>query len=139
MTEQEPVIVREQAEAEFDNFTRMMALKFDTEKMDAEDRTAFDKIYERIIDAIMDNHLVINGEGEPVYTPWRTKGFESAITFHEPDGGDISQMDKKKAGQDMNKMYAIAASMTRQSSSVFAKLTGEDYKVCMGIVNLFLD
>ena len=107
--------------------------------MDAEDRTAFDKTYERLIDALMDGSLIINDQGEPVYTPQRTDGFESAITFHEPTGGDISQMDKKKAGQDMGKMYMIMASMTHQSSSVFSKLKGIDYKICLGIVNLFLD
>lgn len=135
----EDVVVREQAEAEFNNFTKLMALKFDVEKMDNEDRTAFEKIYERLIDALMNGSLVINDVGEPVYTPQRTKNFDSPITFHEPTGGDISQMDKKKTGQDVGKMYQVMASMTHQSSSVFAKLKGVDYKICLGIVNLFLD
>lgn len=135
----DPVIVREQAKAEFDNFTRLMALDFNIDKMDAEDRTAFEKIYERLIAAMMDGSLVIDEHGRPVYTPQRTDGYTSPITFSEPTGADIAQMDKKKIGHDVGKLYAIAGSMTNQSPSLFAKLKGNDYKICIGIINLFLD
>lgn len=134
----ENIVAKEQAELEFDSFAEKMDLDLDTNDMDAEDLTQFNKQKKRIIQAIMNGHLTFTDNGEPVYAPHRTEDIKP-ITFYEPTGAVLMMMDKKKAGQDVAKMYAIAGAMTKENAVVFSKLTGIDYKICMAIVALFLD
>ncbi len=140
MTEEKNVVVvKEQAQADFDQFVEKMDLDLDTEDMDPEDRTQFEKQQKKILKEIMRGNLVINDNGEPVYTPHRTDGVTDPITFYEPNGAVLLMMDKKKAGQDVGKMYAIIGAMTHQNAAIFSKLKGTDYKVCSAIASLFLD
>ena len=132
-------IITEQAENEFDSFVEKMDLDLNTDHMDAEDFTQFQKQKRRIVQAIENGHLIINDDGEPIYTPHRTEGYTDAIHFYEPTGAVIMMMDKKKAGQDVAKMHAIIGAMTKQNAVVFSKLTGSDYKICTAIAALFLD
>ncbi len=133
------VVVKEQAQAEFDQFVEKMDLDLDTEDMDPEDLTQFNKQKKRILTEIIRGNMTINENGEPVYTPHRTPSATDPITFYEPDGAVLLMMDKKKAGQDVGKMYAIMGAMTHQNAAIFSKLKGTDYKVCSAIASLFLD
>jgi hypothetical protein len=130
----------EVAESEFDRFVECMGLLLDTAKMDVEDKTAFDKQKNRIIDAMISGHLVINDDGEAVYTPFRlTSGHKEPITFHERTGASVLAMDGKKKGHDMAKTYAIMAEMCKVHPSTFSKLTGPDIKTCEAVYALLMD
>lgn len=131
-------VSREVAESEFERFGDMMALEFDRDRMDEDDRKAFDQSKARVVVAIEAGALVINDNGEPVYTPQRTEWSADPITFYEPDGSVYLAIDRQKKNQDMHKFYAIMAAMTKQSASVLSKLKGADAKLCQTVVALFL-
>ncbi len=133
-------VVREVAEHEFDRFVECMDLDVDTAGMDSEDLTAFTKQKNRIIRQIERGALVINDEGEAVYTP-QNKGSKhtDAITFHERTGASLMAMDGKKKGHDVAKTYAVLADMCKVHPSVFAGLKGTDVKVCEALFALLMD
>lgn len=125
---------------EFDRFVEEMDLDLDTSFMDEEDLTAFGKQKNRIIRAIQRGHLVINENGEAVYTPYN-KGSKNreALTFHERTGASLMAMDGKKKGHNVAKTYAVLADMCRVHPSVFAGLAGMDVKVCEALFALLMD
>lgn len=139
MTREEKVGL-EVAEAEFERFCEEMALEFDLDKMDAEDRAAFTKNRDRIVRAIRYGDLVINDEGEPVYTPWRAKsGYKEPITLHERTGATLLVTDQKKKGNDAAKTYAMLGDLAGLPPATFSKLAGEDIKVCEALMQLLMD
>ena len=134
----ENVIPQEMAEADFDRFVEMMDLDVDPVNMDDEDRTTFEKQKRRIIKAMMIGALMINENGEAVYTPHRSE-VKDPITFHERTGASLMAMDNKKKNQDVAKTYAVMGSMTKTHPGVFSKLKGSDIKTCEAIFALLMD
>lgn len=133
-------IALEVAEQEFGRFVDEMDLDLDTSQMDAEDLTAFNKQRNRIVRAIQSGHLIINENGEPVYTPWRASSkIKEPITFRERTGASLMAMDGKKKGHDVTKTYAIMGDMCGVHPNVFAGLSGPDIKVCEAIFALLMD
>ena len=130
-------IATEQAELEFDRFIDLMGIDASTEAMDEEDKKSFELQKHRIIKSIETGALVINENGEPVYTPQRSKNIE-AITFYEPEGSALMEMDRRKKNEDVAKMYMLLGSITKTHSSTFAKMKISDLKVCQAIGTLFL-
>ena len=128
------------ATEEFNRFVGSMDLDLDESGMDAEDLTAFNKQKNRILRAIRSGALVVNDEGEAVYTPSNPRSkHQEAITFHERTGASLMAMDGKKKGHDVAKTYAILADMCKVHPSVFAGLVGTDVKVCEAIFALLMD
>ena len=116
-----------------------MGLKLDTASMDAEDLTAFLVTKSRVIEAIEVGALIINEDGEPVFTPQRKNSkHKEPITFHERTGASLMAMDGPKKGHDVKKMYAVLAEMCRVHPSVFAGLAGTDIKLCEALFSLLM-
>jgi hypothetical protein len=133
-------VALEVAEQEFDRFAECMDLDMDTSKLDAEDLTSFNKIRDRLLRAMQRGALVINDNGEAVYTPQRANSkYKEAITFHERTGASLMAMDGKKKGHDVAKTYAVLADMCQVHPSTFAGLAGQDIKVCEGLFSLLMD
>lgn len=140
MTDKEKKVNAEMAEVEFDRFVDAMDLDLDTADMDAEDLTAFNKQKGRILRAIQNGSLIINDNGEAVYTPCRPGSkHKEAITFHERTGASLMAMDGKKKNHDVAKTYAVMADMCKVHQSVFAGLVGTDVKVCEALFALLMD
>lgn len=138
--EKEPVVAKEVAEADFDRFVDAMDLDLDTAGMDSEDLTAFNKQKSRIIRAMMKGVLIINDNGEAVYTPCHPRSkYKEAITFHERTGASLMASDGKKKNQDAAKTYAILADMCKVHPGVFAGLVGSDIKICEALYMLLMD
>ena len=130
----------EMAELEFNRFAESMDLYFDLNEMDSEDQTAFNKQKGRITRAIVKGSLVINELGEAVFTPDNKKSKHTdAITFHERSGASLMAMDGKKKNHDVAKTYAVMADMCNTHPSTFAKLMGEDVKICEALFALLMD
>jgi len=138
MAKHEIRVATEVAEQEFERFLESMDILIDPTKLDAEDLTAFNKQKQKIVWSIERGYLIINEEGEPVYTPWKTENID-AITFHERTGASLMAIDGKKKGHDVAKTYAMMADLTGTHPSVFAKLRGMDIKVCESLFNLLMD
>lgn len=126
-------IDRETAEREFDRFMDAMDLDTDSSAWDEDDRKSFDQQKDRIVRAIQNGSLVVNDDGEPVYTT----GAET-LTFHEPKGSALMAMDRRKKGEDVGKFYATMADITGTNAKTFALMKNRDLKVCMAITALFL-
>lgn len=136
----EKVIDTETAEHEFDRFVEAMDLDLDTSQMDQEDYNAFMKQKRRIIRAMEKGSLVINENGEAVYTPSNHKSkYTDPITFHERTGASLMAMDTKKKNHDVAKTYAVLAEMCKVHQNVFAGLVGNDVKVCESLFALLMD
>lgn len=125
---------------EFDRFADAMDLDLDESVMDADDLTGFKKQKSRIVKAITTGALVVNDDGEAVYTPQNSKsGYHEAITFHERTGASLMAMDGKKKNHDIAKTYAIMGDMTKLHPGTFSKLVGIDVKICEAIFLLLMD
>jgi len=133
MHEQQKVAT-EVAEQEFERFIEAMDLDIDTSRMDVDDTRSFEEAKHIIVRAMERGSLVVDENGQPVYT---LSGGER-ITFYEPTGATFMAMDNKKRGQDVAKLVAIMADMTRQPAATFSKLPNRDFKVCRTLVTLFL-
>ena len=130
-------IAQEVAEIEFKRFVDLMDLDLNPADMDEEDRKGFSAEKNRLIKAIMCGSLIINENGEPIYTPQRIKD-STPITFYEPTGASLMAMDRKKRTEDVGKLYATMGDMTKTSSGIFSKMKMADLKVCTAITTLFL-
>jgi hypothetical protein len=131
------LVAEEVAEQEFIRFVDAMDIDVDPEGMDEEDRKGFVQQKIKIVSAIKSGALVINDNGEPVYTPVRTKD-ATPITFFEPTGASLMAMDRKKKTEDIGKFYAAMGDITKTSAGVFSKMRMSDLKICMAITTLFL-
>ena len=131
-------VALEVAEKEFDRFTNDMDLDVDEKFMDGEDLAAFNKQKRRIITAICNGSLVINENGEAVYTPQKSGDIEPLV-FHERTGASVMAMDNKKKNHDVAKTYAIMGDITKVHQNTFAKMKGIDIKICEAIFALLMD
>lgn len=130
-------VALEVAEQEFNRFVEAMDLDVNPADMDEDDKKGFEQQRERVVSAIQAGTVVINDNGEPVFTPQRTKDADP-ITFYEPTGASLMAMDRKKKTEDIGKLYAAMGDMTKNHANVFSKMKMADLKVCMAITTLFL-
>lgn len=129
-------ISKDMAEIEFQRFVDSMDLDIDETTMNDEDKDSFLIQKRKLISAIEKGYLVINENGEAVYTP--QKSDVGSLTFHERTGASILAMDGKKKNQDIAKMYAVMADMCKVSAKTFANLKGVDIKTCEAIFALLM-
>ncbi len=139
--ENETIIVEvEAAKAEFDRFIECMDLDVDTSVMDTEDVTAFEKQKRRILRAIGNGSLVINDEGEAVYTPSNPNSkHHEPLTFHETTGASLMEMDGKKKNHSIAQTFAVMGAMCKVHPNVISGLAGIDAKICMALFSLLMD
>ena len=130
-------VALEVAEQEFNRFVEAMDLDVNPADMDEDDKKGFEQQRDRVVSAIQAGTVVINDNGEPVFTPQRTKDADT-ITFFEPTGASLMAMDRKKKTEDIGKLYAAMGDMTKNHANVFSKMKMADLKVCMAITTLFL-
>lgn len=127
------------AEIEFNRFTEAMDLDFDTESMDSSDLTQFRRRKKLLIREIMFGSLVVNENGEFVYTPKNKRSkYQESITFYERDGAALMAMDGKKTGYEVAKMYAVLSAMCKVPPKTFASLVGVDIRVSEAIFVLLM-
>lgn len=139
-TENKFKINRETALLEFDRFSESMDLDLDADQMDAEDLTQFNKQKSKVVRAIEKGCLVINDNGEAVYTPQNKKSrYDQPITFHERTGASLMAMDGKKKNYDVAKTYAVMGDMCKLPPKVFAGLMGIDVKICEALFAFLMD
>ena len=133
----ETKVSQDVAEQEFERFVEANSLMLEFPGMDKEDKDSLNEQKARIVHAIMSGAMVINEDGEPVFTPQRTKD-AAALTFHEPTGASLMAMDRKKRNEDVGKLYATMGDMTRTDAKTFSGMKMADLKVCIAVTTLFL-
>lgn len=130
----EEKMATEVAEQEFERFLDAMDLASERDSLTGDDLESLQAHKSRMVDAMRKGKLVIDDYGQPVFTP--TDG--EPITFYEPTGASFMAMDQSKDGQNIHKMIAYMADMTRTSAATFSKMKERDFKVCRAVVLLFL-
>jgi hypothetical protein len=137
----EEKIAAEVVEAEFERWSDAMGLKrkLDPTGMDTEDKKSLADQKKTLIDVMMSGSLVVDDAGQFRYTPQIGDDL-SPITFYEPDGVVLMAVDAigKSGAQEVAKMMALLAAMTKQSRPRFAKMKNRDLSVCQAILSLFL-
>ena len=129
------------AETEFYRFADEMDLDVDKDRMDDDDKIAFEDAKNKIIDAIMRGRLTINDIGEPIYKldgDMAEKMGADELRFKEPTGADYMSMDGKSKNRDMAKMFLLMGSMTGIHPRNFSNLSARHLKVCQAIVAFFI-
>ena len=131
----------ELAEIEFNRFCEEMDI--DTDCHNEEDQESLDKIKSKIIKALMTGNLVINDDGEPVYTtkkPVKVGGEEDirTLTFYDYDGELMTATHGYSSKKPFHQMFALMGKMTRTSPAMFMNMNRRDLAVCNGIATLFL-
>lgn len=126
--------------SEFNRFADAMDIDIDTTTMDEQDLRAFQKQRNRMTLAIRKGALIVNEDGEAVYTPRhpRTKNQEP-LTFQERTGASLMVMDGKKKNHDVAKTYAIMGDLCGVHPNRFATMAGTDIKVCEAIFAFLMD
>ena len=123
---------QEVAEQEFSRMVELMDI--DTNLEDEDDRKGFEETKTKIVKAISKGRLVINENGEPIFTPKNG----SAITFREPTGASLMAMDRRKKTEDIAKMYSVLGDVTKMPVKTFSSMPYSDLKICIAIITLFL-
>ena len=104
----------EVAEEEFLRFVDMMNLDIDDTMLNDEDKAGLSLNRRRFLRAVEAGSLVVDAEGIPTFTPVKSK-LRDPIVFYEPTGASLMEMDRKKEGADIGKMFAIMADFTKQN------------------------
>jgi hypothetical protein len=138
MEEKKEKVAIEVCEEDFERFLESMDLKDKTEstRLDDEDKKSLVEVKHTIIDAIRKGSLVIDDKGQPVFRP--QVGAGEAITFYEPTGAQLMEMDRIKAGHSVARQNALMGAITKTSPGRFASMALRDYRVCQAITSLFL-
>ena len=132
-------VATEVCESDFQRFCDTMDIDVDPKGQDDDDKQSLQDCKRKMMQAMERGFLVINEDGEPVYTPvGGDKDFRSAITFHEPKGEAWTARDGVKEGHDTKKLYASMASMTGLNVARFNRMAARDLKVCVAVALLFL-
>jgi len=124
-------------EAEFQRFIDLNDIDIESGHMSPEELADLAKLKRTLFRQIEAGRLVIDENGTPTYTPYRSKNIDP-IVFHEPTGATLMAMDRKKKNEDVGKMYSSMADMCHVDQKVFAMMVNNDLKVCLAIATLFL-
>lgn len=123
--------------SEFERWADAMDLDIDLDGATEENIETFDGHKSKIVGAIMKGSMVINEQGEAVYTTQR--GDEpTTIVFREADGASLMAMDKGKKDENISALYGSMASITGQHKFLFTKMKMTDLKICIAVTTLFL-
>ncbi len=130
----------EEADRTIKRWAEAMGLssKFDESGLFQEEVSNLRKALRDIRDAILDGHLVLDGESRFAFTPYDV-GFDAKlgqIVFDEPDLGML-----RKAKTERNPVDAQARllqGMTKKDAIALGKLKNRNAAVCTAIIVLFL-
>ena len=125
-------ISQEMAEAEFDRFVEMMDLELDPADMNDNEKSEMLDASKRVKRAIQRGSLIINDDGEAIYTPQRTES-KNPFHFRELDGHALLASDKRKESARVSQGFTMMGQMCKCSPNFFANLKGVDLKVTQAI------
>ena len=102
--------------------------------MDDDDRAGHEAIKHIIVRAVMKGDLSFNEKSQPVFNKT-----ETPITFREPKGADLLQMDSVGGGGNQRVFTGLAAlSDGVATSKTFANMPQSSLKVCKAVFQLFM-
>jgi hypothetical protein len=127
-------IAAEVCEQEFKRLCSARRIDDDVAGMSAEEVKDFNDRKRPLVRAMARGELVIDKEGNPVFTPPGGK----AITFHKATGATMMAGDGHGPGQEIHRLVAIATEMTKSTPGDLSKLELEDFRTVSDITNFLL-
>jgi hypothetical protein len=135
----EPKVAREVAERDFERMCRSRRVVTDPAEIDEDDLPGLTAVREKLVKAIMRGELVIEENGDPVYTP--PVGGAKSLRFHKPTGATYMAMEANRPGEadgQVARTVRALTEMTRSDKGEIARLEGADYQMCVTLGQLFL-
>lgn len=128
----------ETARAELDRLADTMDIDLTIdESLEEKERKESQKNIDNVVKAIRRGSLIVNENGEAVFTPTRSQNV-APITFREPTGSTFLAADKYGEKQKMHKLYAMIAEMTGVENSTFSRLKKPDLLIVIAVGSIFL-
>ncbi len=136
--DEKPVVAKEVAEAEFERWARGMDLTEDIREdyFEGDDLKSLQATKRTVLNAMMCGSLVVDSDDQLVFTP--KLGNKEPITFPEPDGKTLLELDLVKKGHDVKKRFKLLGGWTGAGETRFTNLKRRDLNVCLAILTLFL-
>lgn len=123
-------VAKDMAEAEFERFAEAMDLEIDPVSLGVDDLEDFNKRKSQVIRQIERGNMVINDNGEAVYTPHRPASkIKDPLTFHERSGETLPAADGLGKNTEGAKLRRMIAQMCKVHPNVITGLSGTDIKV----------
>ncbi len=121
---------------EFHRFCEAMNFDINEAFMSRDEKDGFIAARRVFTRAVMQGHLALNADDEPVYTCQIDK---KVLTFREPIGSNLAEIDKvsAKEGGEVAQTFRMMASITRRSDNVFHDMKQRDFKICKCILGFF--
>ena len=127
-------IAAEVCEQEFKRLCSARRIDDDGAGMSAEEVKDFNDRKRPLVRAMARGELVIDKDGNPVFTPPGGK----AITFYKATGATMMAGDGHGPGQEIHRLVAIAQEMTKSTPGDLSKLELEDFRTVSDITNFLL-
>lgn len=132
-------VAKDVAALEIDRFMEAMDIVIDDD-LDADSAAAYNRARSRMVRAVTLGSLVIDDNGEAIYTPKHPNSrSKEPIRFHERSGSTAVAMDSCKKGANTARMYAMLGDMCKVPPATFSGLVGPDIKMCEAIFALLMD
>jgi hypothetical protein len=113
-----------------------LAHKLNSPSMSEEDAKAAVELKGTLLRALDAGSLSIDAEGRAMFAP--TKGDSAPLTFNEPTGADLQQMDRAARGHNIERQNLFLAAITKAPVARFEKMAARDYRVAAAIMTAFL-
>ncbi len=132
-------VATEVAEAEFERMCASRRVCTDPAQLDEDDVSGLDEIRKKVVRAIVTGELVVEENGDPVYTP--PVAGAKPLHFYKPTGATIMAMDGARPGDadgPQGRMVRAITEMTKSPKGEISKLEVPDYQFCQLLAKLFL-
>jgi hypothetical protein len=135
-----PVIDRQTAEKEFDNYCEANDIDCDMNAMTDDEKKDFEPIRKRFVKACMQGRVKVDGTDlKYTVSKFSKSPFGGQeITIKRCGGQSFIGMDGFKDTQSIHKMNGFLSAMTGQEISYFTKIDGKDWQFFRDIATLFL-
>jgi hypothetical protein len=127
-------VALEVCEAEFARLCASRRIDDDVASMTEPEAKAFDARKRPIVRAMARGEIVVDADGNPVFTPPGGK----ALIFHKATGATLMAGDKVADGHDIARLVAVADEMTKSVPGALSKLDLEDFRIVSDIASFLL-
>lgn len=134
------VMSKELAQEAIDQWADENGIELDADILGEDTMQTIQPFVARIVRAFMNGALVVNDNGNLVYTVSTLSGEGFAgehVEIKSPKGDGFIPSGKRKA-DEIYRLVEITASMTGKDTGWFLKLSGNDFKVFIAVTSLFL-
>lgn len=129
----EDKVALEVCEPEFQRMCAGRRIDTDVDEMSEAEKATFERHRDTVLRAMRRGHLVVNGDGDPEFTP---PSGNKVLKFARMTAATLVSIEKADGNNAMS--MAATAEMTGTAPSQISKLDIADFKVCGALAMIFL-